>query len=147
MPLTIREVKDGSDFAICMAIRMEVFVREQQVPIDLEMDAFDQAATHYLATLDGAPAATARTRVEDDGTARIERVAVRQLQRGKGIGAELMQHLIARLRNHPKVKRIAISAQMQALPFYEKLGFVAEGNVYDEASIPHRKMVYRPSGE
>ncbi len=146
MSLTVREVKDGSDFAICMAIRMEVFVREQHVPLELEMDDLDQAATHYLATLDGAPVATARTRVDDDGTAYIERVAVRQAQRGSGIGAALMQHLMARLRNHPKVTRIVLSAQIQALAFYEKLGFMAEGDVYEEAGIPHRKMIHPLSG-
>ncbi len=141
MSLTIREVKDGSDFAICMAIRMEVFVREQQVPLDEEMDDFDATSTHYIAAFDGAPVATARTRVLDDGTAKIERVAVRAEHRGKAIGKQLMEHLIKRLRNHPKTKTIRISAQMQALPFYEKLGFVLEGEGYMEAGIPHFTMV------
>ena len=67
MSITIREMKDGSDFAICMAIRMEVFVREQGVPLDIEMDAHDATSTHYIAALDGAPAATARTREAADG--------------------------------------------------------------------------------
>ena len=147
MSVTIREVKDGSDFAICMAIRMEVFVREQNVPLDIEMDEFDQTSTHYLARLESAPAATARMRVDTDGTAHIERVAVRQGQRGNGIGLALMQHLIQRLRNHPQVARIVLSAQIQALPFYEKLGFVAQGETYDEAGIPHRKMLHPLSGE
>ena len=70
-----------------------------------------------------------------------DNVAVRREHRGTGIGAQLMQHLIKRLRNHPKVKTIAISAQIQALPFYEKLGFIAEGEEYLDADIPHRKMV------
>lgn len=141
MSSVIREVKDGSDFAIAMAIRMEVFVREQGVPLEREMDDLDQTATHYLATKEGAPAAVARTRVAD-GVGYIERVAVRKEHRGSGIGQELMQHLIARLRNHPQAKTIAISAQEQALPFYEKLGFVAEGDTYLDADIPHRKMIY-----
>lgn len=141
MPALIRELKDGSDFAICMAIRMEVFVREQGVPLDDEMDEHDQSATHYLAQRDGAPVATARTRVLADGTAKIERVAVRANARGSGVGRQLMEHCIARLRNHPQTQRIAITAQTQALPFYEKLGFVAEGAEFMEAGIPHYAMV------
>jgi ElaA protein len=139
MSVTIREMKDGSDFAICMAIRMEVFVREQNVPIDVEMDDLDATATHYIATVDGAPSATARTRVEN-GVGYIERVAVRKEKRGTGVGRELMEHLIKRLRNHPQAKTIEISAQTYALPFYEKLGFVAEGDEYMDAGIPHKKM-------
>lgn len=140
MSVVIREVKDGSDFAICMAIRMEVFVREQQVPLEEEMDDHDQAATHYVAALDGAPVATARTRVLEDGTAKIERVAVRAQHRGAGVGRKLMEHLIARMRNHPQTKTIEISAQIQALPFYQKLDFAPLGAVYDEAGIPHQRM-------
>lgn len=139
MPAVIKEVTDAADFAICMAIRMEVFVREQNVPLDEEMDEFDATATHYLARVDGQPAATARTRVID-GTGKIERVAVRAPQRGTGVGRELMEHLIARLRNHPQVKQLKLSSQTQALPFYEKLGFEVTGEEYMEAGIPHRMM-------
>lgn len=142
MAVTIKEVADPADFAICMAIRMEVFVREQGVPLDEEMDEHDASATHYLARLDGAPAATARTRVID-GTGKIERVAVRAPHRGTGLGRELMEHLIARLRNHPQVGVIAITAQTQARPFYEKLGFTAQGDEFMEAGIAHYAMVYQ----
>ncbi len=140
MPITIKEATDGSDFAICMAIRMEVFVREQGVSLDEEMDTHDQAATHYIAREDGAPIGTARTRVEE-GSGRIERVAVRAAHRGSGAGAALMTHCIARLKNHPQVTRIVISAQTQARAFYEKLGFVAEGEEYQDAGIAHYRMV------
>jgi len=140
MSAVIREVKDASDFAICMAIRMEVFVREQGVPLDEEMDDHDATATHYVMQLDGAPVAVARTRILEDGTAKIERVAIRAQHRGMGLGRQLMQHLIARLRNHPKTKTIRISAQAQALEFYEKLGFTLQGEGHMEAGIPHFTM-------
>lgn len=141
MSVVIREVKDGPDFAICMAIRMEVFVREQQVPLEEEMDDFNATATHYLATLDGAPVATARTRVLEKGVAKIERVAVLKEHRGQGIGLKLMLHLVARLRNHPQVDQITINAQVVAVPFYEKMDFVVQGDMFMEANIPHYKMV------
>ena len=141
MFLTIRGAKDGSDFAICMAIRMEVFVREQHVPLDEEMDEFDATATHYLALLGGVPIATARTRLLPDGTAKIERVAVREEHRRHGYGLQLMSHLIAELRKKPDLKGITIHAQMVALPFYEKMGFVADEQLFLEAGIAHRRMV------
>lgn len=144
MSAVIREVKDPADFAICMAIRMEVFVREQQVPLDEEMDEHDATATHYVVQLDGSPVATARTRVLADGTAKIERVAVRAPHRGSGVGRQLMEHLITRLRNHPQIRTIVISAQTHALAFYEKLGFTLQGEGYMDAGIPHFSMVYAP---
>jgi predicted GNAT family N-acyltransferase len=140
MPITIREVKDGSDFAIAMAIRMQVFVHEQKVPLEVEMDDHDAEATHYLAAFEGKPVATARTRMVDATTAKIERVAVLKDQRGHGIGLKLMSHLVARLRNHPQVKAITINAQVVAVPFYEKMDFVVEGEMFLEADIPHYKM-------
>ena len=143
MSVVIRELKDGSDFAICMAIRMEVFVREQKVPLDDEMDDHDATSTHYIATSDGAPAGTARTRMGEGGVAKIERVAVLPQHRRHGIGLKLMLHIVSRLRNHPQVKQIVIHAQVVAVPFYEKLGFVAEGEIFVEAGIPHYRMVLR----
>lgn len=141
MSTIIKEAADASDFAICMAIRMEVFVKEQGVPLEEEMDEFDATSTHYLMRLDGAPIATARTRVMEDGTGRIERVAVRKEHRGDGQGEQMVEHLIVRLRNHPKVKKIQLTAQTNVLEFYEKLGFSRDGVDYVEAGIPHCLMV------
>lgn len=138
MQITIEEVTGQSDFAICMAIRMEVFVFEQNVPAEDEWDAFDRTATHFFARADGKPVATARLR-EENGTAKIERMAVRRDYRGKGVGDALLAFVM----DHARSKGFAaamLSAQVQAIPFYEKLGFVASGEEYLEAGIPHRKM-------
>lgn len=138
MQVTVEEVTGQSDFAICMAIRMEVFVFEQDVPADIEWDAFDRTSTHFFARADGKPVATARLR-EEKGIARIERMAVRKDYRGKHVGDALITHVMA----HAKAKgfsKTAISAQDHAIPFYEKLGFTVCSDAYMEAGIPHHGM-------
>ncbi len=138
MQVTVEEVISQSDFAICMAIRMEVFVFEQDVPADIEWDAFDRTSTHFFARADGKPVATARLR-DDAGIAKIERMAVRKDYRGKGVG----DALITKVMEHAKAKGFAkafLSAQDHAIPFYEKLGFSVLGEGYMEAGIPHHAM-------
>ena len=138
MQVTVEEVISQSDFAICMAIRMEVFVFEQDVPADIEWDAFDRTSTHFFARADGKPVATARLR-DDNGIAKIERMAVRKDYRGKGVGDAMLLHVMehARTKNY---KEARLSAQDHAIPFYEKLGFKVTGEGYMEAGIPHHAM-------
>lgn len=68
---------------------------------------------------------------------KIERVAVLKAHRGDGVGAALMRWTLAHIRG---ARTVALGAQLTALTFYERLGFVAEGAVYDDAGIPHRRM-------
>lgn len=138
MQITVEEVTNQSDFAICMAIRMEVFVFEQDVPADIEWDAFDRTSTHFFARADGKPVATARLR-DENGIAKIERMAVRKDYRGKGVGDALLNRVMETAKNKglPKAR---LSAQTHAVPFYEKLGFEVVSDEYMEAGIPHRAM-------
>lgn len=138
MQVTVEVVTNQSDFAICMAIRMEVFVFEQDVPADVEWDAFDRTSTHFFARAEGKPVATARLR-EEKGIAKIERMAVRKDYRGKGVGDALLN----RVMDSAKAKgltRARVSAQTHAVPFYEKLGFAVVSDEYMEAGIPHHAM-------
>ena len=116
-------------------IRRVVFIDEQQVPQDEEWDGLDTECLHFLATLNGEPVGTAR--LLPDG--HIGRVAVLSSARGTGIGYQLMEAAIkaAREAGHPHA---ALSAQLHALAFYERLGFVAHGDVFMDAGIPHREM-------
>lgn len=116
-------------------IRRRVFVEEQQVPEEEEWDALDAECLHFLACCEGTPLGTAR--LLPDG--HIGRVAVLAEARGLGIGVALMQAAIAaaRARQHTEV---VLSAQTHALPFYARLGFIAEGDIYLDADIPHRVM-------
>lgn len=127
----------GPDFALCFALRWEVFVGEQNVPADEEADEHDATARHFLALYHGEPAGTARALVKAPGLIKIGRVAVRKPFRKSGIGAALMRAVEASCPN----AAFMLDAQTQALPFYERLGYAAEGDMFTEAGIAHRRMV------
>lgn len=127
---------------LCYEIRRTVFCEEQKVPEDLEMDEHDAAALHFLVFRDGRPVATARL-LEKDGAAKIGRVAVLKDCRGEGLGVAVMNAAMTAARRMG-LAPLVLDAQVQVIPFYERLGFVAEGPVFDDAGIPHRRMT-RPS--
>lgn len=136
MSLSIRQIAfDDPDFAKCFGIRVAVFVHEQNVPPEEERDEFDATGIHFLAELDGEPAGTARLLLKA-GYAKITRVAVLRAARGQGIGEALMRHAEA-ASPYPS---LALTAQTQALAFYEKLGYAAIGGEFLEAGIPHYEM-------
>lgn len=119
-------------------IRMEVFVVEQNVPAELEMDDNDAACLHAVA-YDAAGAPVGTGRLLPDG--HIGRMAVRKAARGMGIGGALLQGLMAqaKARGH---KSVALGAQTHAAPFYEKFGFAVVGQEFMEAGIPHVEMAH-----
>ena len=118
------------------AIRHDVFVLEQQVPLELEMDDMDAHCIHAVAYDDGGvPVATGR--LLPDG--HIGRMAVRQCARGTGIGGQVLQRLIQAARERGD-SEVVLSAQVHALGFYTRYGFIAEGEVYMDAGIEHRTM-------
>lgn len=132
-------IVETTDLAACHALRRTVFIEEQNVPEADEMDDLDADAIHLLATDDAdRPVATARLLVRDD-IGKIGRVCVLTDQRGTGLGAALMRAAIDALAARG-VRQVRLGSQTHAMGFYEKLGFVAEGPVYDDAGIPHRDM-------
>jgi predicted GNAT family N-acyltransferase len=138
--IVVTKVESEADFAICMAIRMQVFVFEQGVSAEEEWDAYDKEATHFFARADGKPAATARLRAMEPGVVKIERMAVLEGMRGKGVGDAVIAALVDEARARGAAKAI-LSAQTHAVPFYEKLGFAVTSDEYMEAGIPHKAMV------
>ena len=127
------------ELARCLAIRREVFVEEQGVPLDEEMDAHDAGCVHFLAFDAGDAVGTARLRETEAGRVKAERVAVRRSARRSGIGRALMRALedAARARGH---REIVLNAQVPVIAFYERLGYRVEGPEFLEAGIPHRAM-------
>lgn len=126
----------------CLAIRQEVFVEEQNVPLDLELDGLDSVATHFLLVDEaGQGVATARIRLLEEGSSvKIERVAVRKAARGKGFGRDLMVHILSEIKKNETCQTVLLEAQEYILPFYEQLGFHAHGGTFMDAGIPHKKM-------
>ena len=119
---------------IC-AIRYEVFVGEQNVPEELEIDGLDDEAKHVLAFVDGLPIGTGR--ILSDG--HIGRVAVLKNYRGLGIGKLIMKELI-KWAQDISLKKVWLSSQWHAHSFYLDLDFVCTGEIYKEAGIDHIKM-------
>jgi predicted GNAT family N-acyltransferase len=120
-------------------IRFEVFVDEQKVPAEIECDDMDALSLHAVAyDASGLPVGTGR--LLPDG--HIGRMAVRQVARGKGVGAALLQSLMqqARRRGHGHV---VLNAQTQAAPFYARFGFGQIGGEFEEAGITHVEMQHR----
>lgn len=132
-------IEETDDLAACHALRRTVFIEEQGVSEAEELDDQDGGAIHLLARLDGRPVGSARLIVKG-GTGKIGRVCVLKEQRGMGLGAALIRAALDVLRARPGVERARLGSQVHAIAFYEKLGFVAEGPVYDDAGIPHRDM-------
>lgn len=117
------------------ALRHEVFVVEQGVPVELELDEYDAIAVHALALEGGTVAGTGRLLPD----AHIGRMAVRAAHRGRGVGAMLLTALVeaARRRGDPSV---ALAAQWHARGFYRAHGFQAEGEKFMDAGIEHISM-------
>ena len=136
------EVSKVTDLTVSLSIRYDVFVVEQNVPVELERDELDATALHFLGRVDDVPTGTARIVVKDD-TGKIGRVAVLKAARGNGLGTALVRTCLDELRKTPGVIRAALGAQLDALGFYERLGFVAYGDVFDDAGIDHRMMELR----
>jgi predicted GNAT family N-acyltransferase len=116
-------------------IRFEVFVREQRVPEEIELDEMDPRCVHAVAFDDGRPVGTGR--LLPDG--HVGRMAVLKAWRGQGVGGILLEKLVQRAKEQGH-REVVLSAQVHAVPFYLKHGFLAEGGIYDDAGIPHQLM-------
>jgi predicted GNAT family N-acyltransferase len=116
-------------------IRRRVFIEEQAVPAELEWDEFDATATHFLATINDKSIACAR--LKSDG--QIGRMAVLADYRNRGIGDKLLQTVL-QVATEQQLKEVYLHAQVAAIPFYERKGFIASGEIFHEANIPHREM-------
>src|SRR5438045_398404 len=143
MKCWIKKVSSKAELAKALCIRLRVFVREQGVARDIEIDDSDRDALHFLAYVEDKPAGTARL-VMNDKRAKIGRMAVLKSFRRKGIGKRLLDRAIAAAQR-AGAKEIFLHAQVPVIPFYEAAGFQATGPTFDEAGIPHRKMVLKRS--
>ncbi len=137
--LKVIAIESAADMERAWAIRRRVFIEEQNVPEEIEMDADDAHAFHALAILDGVAIGCGRMLEHDSTEVKIGRMAVLQEYRKTGVGAHILRFLIdsARMRGFRKA---ILHAQLTAEGFYLKEGFTPVGGVFDEAGIAHRKM-------
>ena len=116
-------------------IRLAVFVEEQRVPPEIEMDEKDTVCVHALAYAQGRAVGTGR--LLPDG--HIGRMAVLKESRSRGVGGAILERLVEEARRRG-MKEVVLSAQTHAIGFYRRHGFMQEGEVFDEAGIPHQEM-------
>ena len=140
MAIRVRRVSSTNDLEKAFAIRKRVFVREQGVPEEIELDHYDTRAFHFLAFDGEKPVSTARV-VMRHGSAKIGRMAVLRSHRGRGIGKALLKRAVKTARKQG-AQKIYLHAQVAVIEFYQKMGFRCVGRVFREAGISHRKMVW-----
>lgn len=143
MAAVIIHVNNETQLKECLDIRKEVFVVEQKVPMDLEIDEYDvigDQVHHVLIEVEGEPAATGRLIYYVDNAAKMQRIAVRKEYRSQGIGKVLLLGMEALARELGLTKSV-LDAQCQAEPFYKKSGYeTISTEPFDDAGIPHVRM-------
>lgn len=138
---SVRLAEAEADRETCFRIRWTVFVEEQGVPPSLELDAHDRdpQTVHALGLFKGVPAAAGRAVFLEGSVAKIGRMAVIDDVRGRGLGVAVLRFLEDEARRRG-AKVATLGAQVQAKGFYEKHGYGAVGDVFDDAGIAHLEM-------
>ena len=121
-----------------LALRREVFVHEQHVPPEDEFDSYDLTATHVVALDDGNVVGCLRIVFLEEHV-KFGRVVVAASARGKGIASKMMKFAMAHAASRGE-KRFYLTAQTDKLALYEKLGFVAYGEEFEDGGMPHLAM-------
>ncbi len=136
MEFTIHTVTWHDAEPLLREVREAVFIREQGVSTELEWDGLDNASHHVLA-LSNTGKAIGCGRILPN--AHIGRIAVLNEWRGKKVGTAILEGLLA-YANDKGYPEVDLDAQVHALPFYLRFGFVVEGDEFLDANIPHRKI-------
>lgn len=141
---------ESKTYKDALHIRHVVFVDEQKVPVDLEIDDLEVQTEHlvvYDTDVDGnEPIATARILELENDTYKVQRVATLKPYRGQGYGAKLMREVEAHAKKE-QAKKLVLGAQNTAIPFYEKLGYTTDSEEYMDAGIPHHDMIKKITSE
>ena len=135
----VKLVTTDEDRERAFALRKEVFVKEQGVPLSLEIDEQDATAIHFIVNDGDDTIATARLREIEPKIGKVERVCVLSSYRGKRLGVLIMESVEQYAKNID-FNTLKLHAQSYAVPFYEKLGYVVTSPEFMDADIPHRAM-------
>ena len=138
--LSVRIATSEKDVLKVLVVRGIVFIEEQKVDWEGEIDEFEKTATHFLGEVGGQPVATGRLRHLEDGWVKVERIAVRPRWRGEGYAKEIvtfmLEHAVGK-----GAKKFKMHAQVHLEEFYQEFGFRREGGVFEECGIDHIYMV------
>lgn len=141
------EGEDSDVFADARRLREEIFVEGQGIPVEDDQDGLDGIARHGVLYSDGEPVGVVRLRTLGDGDyakVKVERVGVLKERRREGHGVRLMRLVESIVRNEYPGEGIVLNAQEDVVGWYERQEYVAVGESFEEAGIPHRKMTKQP---
>ncbi|MFC7394100.1 GNAT family N-acetyltransferase [Scopulibacillus cellulosilyticus] len=139
MDILIAETKEQSNDAL--AVRYKVFVEEQNVPEEEEIDQYEEDAIHFVAYDGGTPAGAGRIRIQDQ-TVKVERICVLNAYRGKKVGQAIMKK-IEETSKERGFNQFLLNAQTHAVPFYKRIGYQVTSGEFMDAGIPHVQMKKR----
>ena len=139
--ISVSKIKNEEDLKTAQEIRYEVFVIGQNVPAEEEIDEFEDVCNHFLAYYNNTPCGAARWRITPNGV-KLERFAVLEQFRKKGIGSALVKSVLEDISINPenKTRKLYLHSQISAMPLYQKFGFISEGDRFQECDIDHFKM-------
>lgn len=129
---TSREIKDA------MTVRREVFVKEQNVPLHIELDEHDDHATHFVGYINQQPVSASRLRTIDD-YGKLERICTLKAFRGNGYGHKIIEKMESELKKM-NIFTSRLNAQFHAIDFYKNLGYRVISEPFEEANIEHVSM-------
>jgi predicted GNAT family N-acyltransferase len=133
------EVTGQNQYEDALLVRKEVFVEEQEVPIELEVDEFEENSFHFVVYDQEEPIAAGRLRPLEKEMAKVERICVKKSYRGSGIGKLIMEK-IEETAKHKGISTLKLNAQTHAEKFYELLGYETYSDIFMDAGIPHVSM-------
>ncbi|MFD1017890.1 GNAT family N-acetyltransferase [Thalassobacillus hwangdonensis] len=138
--MKVQIVESDNQLKDAFTVRKKVFIEEQQVPADLEMDEHDHTtATHFIGYDDELPIAAGRLRILDE-YGKLERICVLRDLRGKSYGKQMIEQMEHHLKSNG-VSKAKLNAQTHALKFYRSLGYEQVSEEFMDAGIPHVTMV------
>jgi predicted GNAT family N-acyltransferase len=136
---SVKAVQSAQELEEARDLRIAVFVEEQGVPLEEELDDLDDTAFHAVAIHDGSVVGTGRLLLDTATQAQIGRMAVSQAFRRQGIGSKVLTFLEEAAHSRG-IRRVTLDAQSYVTEFYARHGYLEEGEPFIEGGIPHVKM-------
>tara|TARA_B110000858_G_scaffold29691_1_gene32080 strand:+ start:10368 stop:10802 length:435 start_codon:yes stop_codon:yes gene_type:complete len=142
MVIDIKFTQNDREMLSCLSLRRTVFIEEQNVPENEEVDGDDPNCDHILLTISDDPVGAARLKYYDNFV-KVQRVCVLKNYRGQGIGSNIINFIIKHIEKNDIRTSVRLGSQIHALEFYKGLGFVEFGEEYLDAGILHKDMEYQ----
>lgn len=137
--MTVKVVENQKELEDAFSVRKIVFVEEQNVPLEEEIDQYEDNATHFVMYHEGSPVGAGRFRVVD-GYGKVERICVLKEARKTGAGKAIMI-AIESYADTQGLHKLKLNAQTHAIPFYAGLGYEVVSEEFLDAGIPHKTMM------